>query len=234
MERFLAFINFMHTGGPVNWVIAGFYVLVLAFFSERSIYFFRTRYKRDRIFKALESGASLFSGLFSDPGAAKRSQPLRMALCFLKHEREPGPVLSEILDREAAIIRGEMEWGLGVLSFTGTVAPLLGLLGTITGLMNAFSQIEKRGSSVDIAFLSGGIWEAMITTATGLITAICALSCCKWFEYLSASRLRDMSFVVSILSEKSRQDILTGPEKTAGKTAAETTPQTRAQDKESA
>jgi biopolymer transport protein ExbB len=230
MERFLAFVEFMDTGGPVNYVIAGLYVFVLAIFSERIIYFFRTRYKRDRIFKTLESGAALFS----DPGAVKRSQPLRMAVCFLKHEREPGPVLSEILDREGAILRGEMERGLGILSFTGTVAPLLGLLGTITGLMNAFGQIEQRGSSVDIAFLSGGIWEAMITTATGLVTAICALSCCKWFEYLSASRLQDMSFAVSILSEKYRRDILTGPEETAGKRADKTAPQTREQDKESA
>jgi biopolymer transport protein ExbB len=72
--------------------------------------------------------------------------------------------------------------------------------------MNAFSQIEQRGSSVDIAFLSGGIWEAMITTATGLVTALCAVSCCKWFEHVSASRLEDMSYAVSILTERARRD----------------------------
>jgi hypothetical protein len=71
--------------------------------------------------------------------------------------------------------------------------------------MNAFSQIEERGSSVDIAFLSGGIWEAMITTATGLVTAICSVSCCKWFEHLSTSRLEDMGCAVSILTEKTRR-----------------------------
>jgi biopolymer transport protein ExbB len=237
MKRLLAFVQFMHTGGPINWVIAGLYVLVLAVFSERLIYFFRTRYRKDRIFSALESGAALSSdsGVPAFSGAAKDSQPARMALCFLSRQGEPGPVLSEILDREAAVIRGEMERGLGVLSFAGTVGPLLGLLGTITGLMNAFSQIEQRGSSVDMAFLSGGIWEAMITTATGLITAICALSCCKWFEYLSASRLQDMSFTVSILSEKIRRDMLTGaPEGTAGEDAVKTPPETRRREKESA
>jgi biopolymer transport protein ExbB len=156
------------------------------------------------------------SGLPVLPGAVKGIPPMRMAACFFKHRDEPGPVLSEILDREAAVIRGEMERGLGVLSFIGTVAPLLGLLGTITGLMNAFGQIEEQGSSVDIAFLSGGIWEAMITTATGLVTAICAVSCCKWFEHLAASRLNDMSFAVSILSEKIRRDILSDAEKPSG------------------
>ncbi|MDR1176426.1 MAG: MotA/TolQ/ExbB proton channel family protein [Treponema sp.] len=236
MKRLLAFVQFMHTGGPVNWVIAGLYIATLALFSERLIYFFRTRYRKDRVFRALESGADLFrdSGPLVFPGAAKDSQPVRMARCFLKHQGEPGPVLSEILDREAAIIRGEMERGLGVLSFTGTVAPLLGLLGTITGLMNAFSQIEKRGSSVDITFLSGGIWEAMITTATGLVTAICAVSCCKWFEHQAASRLQDMSFVVSILSEKIRQDMLTAAKKTSGEAAATTQAESRRREKESA
>jgi biopolymer transport protein ExbB len=236
MKHFLAFVQFMHTGGPINWIIAGLYILVLAVFSERIIYFFRTRYKKDRVLKALESGASLFSDpgqpLFS--GTAKRSQILRIAASFLKHREDPGPVLSEVLDREAAVIRGEMERGLGILSFIGTTAPLLGLLGTITGLMNAFGQIEKRGSSVDISFLSGGIWEAMITTATGLVTAICALSCCKWFEHLSASRLQDMSFAVSILSEKIRQDILSGPEENSGERAVKTPSRNREQDKESA
>jgi biopolymer transport protein ExbB len=232
MKRFLTFVEFMRTGGPVNWVIAGLYVLVLAVFSERIIYFFRTRYKRERIFKILESGGPPFSetGRFPNSGAPEYSQPTRIAVVFFNHREEPGPVLSGILDREAELIRGEMERGQGILSFIGTIAPLLGLLGTITGLMNAFSQIEERGSSVDIAFLSGGIWEAMITTATGLVTAICALSCCKWFEHLSASRLRDMSFVVSILCEKFRQDILAGAEETTAKTP----PQNREQDKESA
>jgi biopolymer transport protein ExbB len=200
MERVLAFIAFMHSGGPVNWVIAGLYVAVLALFSERVVYFLRTGYRRERVFRALESGGGLLRG----------SPPERMAACFFKHRDESGAVLSEILDREAAVIRGEMERGLGVLAFIGTVAPLLGLLGTITGLMNAFGQIEERGSTVDIAFLSGGIWEAMITTATGLVTAICAVSCCKWFEYLAAARLNDMSFVVSILSQRIRRDLLGG------------------------
>jgi biopolymer transport protein ExbB len=232
MEGFRAFVTFMHSGGPVNYVIAGLYVFVLAIFSERIIYFFRTRYKKDRILEALggpppDSGHLLFSG------AAGRSQPLRMAAVFFKHREEPEPVLSELLDREAALIRGEMERGQTVLSFIGTTAPLLGLLGTITGLMNAFSQIEQRGSSVDMAFLSGGIWEAMITTATGLVTAICAASCSKWFEYVSASRLRDMSFVTSILGEKFRRDILGGATETPGKTV-KTAAQERERNKESA
>jgi biopolymer transport protein ExbB len=200
------FAQFMRAGGPVNYVIAALYMCVLAVFSERIVYFFRTRYRKDRILKALETGGPSLESLLP----RGRCQPLRMARCFFANAHEPGPVLQEILDREAELIRAEMEKRLGILSFIGTVAPLLGLLGTITGLMNAFNQISRRGSSVDIGFLSGGIWEAMITTATGLVTAICAVSCLKWFEHLSASRLGDMGRAVSLLAQRNRQDLLAG------------------------
>ena len=232
MKRLLAFAEFMHTGGSVNWVIAGLYVAVLVLFSERIVYFFRTRYKRDRIFRLLKTGDFPFSDSLR-PRAGQRSQPLRMAAGFFRYRDEPGAVLSESLDREAAVIREEMERGLGVLSFIGTAAPLLGLLGTITWLMKAFAQIEARGSAVDIAFLSGGIREAMITTATGLVTAICALACSRWFEHLSASRLRDMSFAVSILGERFRRDSAGGGEDIFGDLAAPTPPQDRHRYRES-
>jgi biopolymer transport protein ExbB/TolQ len=45
----------------------------------------------------------------------------------------------------------------------------------------------------------------MITTATGLVTAICALGCCKLFEHLSSSRMEEMSVAVSLLTEKYRE-----------------------------
>ncbi|MDR1957093.1 MAG: MotA/TolQ/ExbB proton channel family protein [Treponema sp.] len=202
MKNSAAFLAFMNSGGPVNWIIAGLYVLVLVIFSERVIYFFHTRYQRDLVYKNLRDHCRLDGDGFSWPPRYGRTQPVQMALCFIKNAHEPAPVLAEILDREAALIKTALEQGQGGLSFVGHVAPLFGLLGTITGLMNAFRQIAARGAGVDMAFLSGGIWEAMITTATGLVTAICAVSCGKWFEHISAARLQDMAFTVSILTEQ--------------------------------
>jgi biopolymer transport protein ExbB len=206
-----AFLRFMHDGGPVNYVIALLYVLVLAVFSERLIYFIRTRYRRDSVFENISSlgPAALQAGHASFTWPYTRSQPVRIIRCFVQNGTKPARVLSENLDREGLLLKSEMERGLPVLSFIGTTAPLVGLLGTITGLMNTFSQIESRGSSVDISYLSGGIREAMITTATGLVTALCAIACCKYFERLAECRLRDMTLCVSILGEHLRQDILT-------------------------
>lgn len=61
---------------------------------------------------------------------------------------------------------------LSTLAIFGTTAPLLGLLGTVLGMIKAFIVVEKMGGSVNASMLAGGIWEAMLTTALGLTVAI--------------------------------------------------------------
>ena len=68
-------------------------------------------------------------------------------------------------------IRG-LERYLPALSTVGNIAPLLGLLGTVTGMIKAFMVIERLGGRVNASVLAGGIWEAMLTTALGLSVAI--------------------------------------------------------------
>lgn len=58
------------------------------------------------------------------------------------------------------------------LEIIGNIAPLLGLLGTVMGMITAFQQLEVAGSKVDPAILAGGIWEALLTTEVGLMVAI--------------------------------------------------------------
>jgi biopolymer transport protein ExbB len=212
-RQFAAAAAFMREGGPVNWIIAALYLAALAVFSERLAYFFRTRYSRKRFFQSLGRAAPPERYAFLRRGG-RPGQPERMAAVFLDNLKEEGPVLSERLDREGVLVRAEMERGQGALSFIAAAAPLLGLLGTITGLMSAFGEMERRGA--DIAFLSGGIREAMITTASGLVTALFASCAGRWFEYLAARRLRDMGLGISLLSEQFRRDLLSLPEEKSG------------------
>lgn len=62
------------------------------------------------------------------------------------------------------------------LELIAGLSPLLGLLGTVLGMIEAFRQLEGAGSRVDPSLLSGGIWEALVTTAIGLAVAIPALA----------------------------------------------------------
>ncbi len=70
----------------------------------------------------------------------------------------------------SAILRG-LEKNLRGLAIIGSVTPIIGLLGTVTGMIGAFMAIESQGDA-DVMVLAGGIWEALITTAAGLAVAI--------------------------------------------------------------
>lgn len=68
------------------------------------------------------------------------------------------------------------------LDFIAQTSPLLGLFGTVLGMIEAFSQLEAAGASVDPSQLAGGIWTALITTAVGLAVAIPVALVVAWFE----------------------------------------------------
>lgn len=74
----------------------------------------------------------------------------------------------------------QMERGLDSLATVASVAPLLGFLGTVTGMIRAFMEIQSLGGQVNANVLAGGIWEALMTTAAGLTVGIPALIFYNW------------------------------------------------------
>lgn len=95
--------------------------------------------------------------------------------------------LSEAQQREEAFRRGRsrvllLGSNLRALEVIATLAPLLGLLGTVLGMIDAFRAMEAAGQQVDPAVLSGGIWQALLTTAVGLAVAIPVSLAHSWLE----------------------------------------------------
>lgn len=76
----------------------------------------------------------------------------------------------------------ELGGHLRVLEVVAMIAPLLGLLGTVLGMIEAFKAMELAGSQVDPSVLSGGIWQALMTTALGLVIAIPVSVAHGWLE----------------------------------------------------
>ncbi len=68
-----------------------------------------------------------------------------------------------------------LETGLSTIGTLAAVTPLIGFLGTVTGMIKAFMHIQKLGGNVNANVLAGGIWEALVTTAAGLAVGILAL-----------------------------------------------------------
>jgi len=71
---------------------------------------------------------------------------------------------------------------LRFLETVAQAAPMLGLLGTVIGMISAFAELSTKGGAIDPSALAGGIWVALITTAAGLSVAIPAYFASMWFE----------------------------------------------------
>jgi biopolymer transport protein ExbB/biopolymer transport protein TolQ len=85
------------------------------------------------------------------------------------------------VEREILIVSAELKRGLGLLATTGATAPFVGLLGTVMGIVNAFTGMAASGGGGSLASVSAGIAEALITTAFGLIVAIPAVWLYNYF-----------------------------------------------------
>lgn len=72
--------------------------------------------------------------------------------------------------------------GLRAIELIASIAPLVGLLGTVLGMIDAFQALQDSGAQADPAALAGGIWEALLTTAAGMAVAIPATIALSWFE----------------------------------------------------
>jgi biopolymer transport protein ExbB len=107
---------------------------------------------------------------------------LEVALTALARPAVDLALLREELARIAAAELERLRSHLRTLELIGTLSPLLGLLGTVLGMIEAFQRLQAAGSQVDPAILSGGIWQALLTTAVGLTVAIPVVLAHAWLE----------------------------------------------------
>ncbi|NWF49528.1 MAG: MotA/TolQ/ExbB proton channel family protein [Ignavibacteriaceae bacterium] len=110
----------------------------------------------------------------------------------LGHER-----VKEAIENAGSQEIVKLEKGLPILASIAGVAPMLGFLGTVTGMISAFMTIEDLAGSVNPSDLAGGIWEALLTTAFGLIVGIPALAIYNYFLNSVKALVTDMETVAN-------------------------------------
>jgi biopolymer transport protein ExbB len=114
--------------------------------------------------------------------ALEQNSPLGRVLAVgLTHRHRSREVMMERLEDTGRHVVHELERFLNTLGTIAGVSPLLGLLGTVTGIIKAFNAINAGGMG-DPRLLSGGISEALVTTAAGLLVAIPALICYRYLR----------------------------------------------------
>jgi len=166
-------IEFMAKGGVVMWPILMCSVLALAIFLERLVRFSRMRSRgaglSEKVIRLIKTGeikAAEEKAINSD---SSMGRVLAQAIRFKDRDRE---TLETVVMHAAEEEVRNMSSYLQALATIGNIAPLLGLLGTVLGMIKAFMVIQQMGGKVNAAVLAGGIWEAMLTTAFGLAVAL--------------------------------------------------------------
>ena len=195
------FRDFLAAGGPVVWILLGCSVTALTIVLLK-LWQFRAIRLGDAG-QAHQAIALLRQGRTKAALAClgDRANPLNdmVALAIRGRGRAdlPEAVVREELQRCAGDLLGRLRSHLPALEVIGSIAPLLGLFGTVLGMIEAFRKLAEAGNQVDPAILSGGIWEALLTTAVGLAVAIPVVVLCNWFERRVETLILEMESLVT-------------------------------------
>jgi biopolymer transport protein ExbB len=166
------------------WVmipLMGCSVLTVAFVLERALFWLRLRRSRDRerVEKFLELVDREEHDLAARLAQGSRDPVLEVLHSGLVHRNYDA---SSALEMAGAALVARAERFVAVLDTIVTLAPLLGILGTVVGIIQAFDFLSQAASVEDPQAVTGGIAKALITTATGLSIAILALIPHIWFR----------------------------------------------------
>ena len=182
----------MDMGGPVMLVLLGmallgavtFVYLVLfgAFFAPR----FTPSLKRAVATWQQKPGRDIPNELLRRASRFARLNPLFNLIANTMHDHLKGADaqhIREAVARDAQNAMEPFEAPLKMIEVIAALAPLLGLLGTVLGMMEAFSTMAAAEGRANAAQLSGGIYQALTTTAAGLVVAIPFAALAAWIEF---------------------------------------------------
>ena len=195
-------MDYMTKGGALMWVLLAFSVVGLAVILDRLAVYASYGLDPDRWLKKiladLESGR-VESALAS---ARKSRHPVaRVVEVYLENLGRPARVRVDNVKREGALVLEKVEKRLRILAAISHLAPLVGLLGTVTGMVLAFARIESLDGAPKPSDLAGGIWEALLTTVFGLVVAIPCMAAYHAFESHADKIARRMELAVTALDD---------------------------------
>ncbi len=164
---------FLQQGGWVLWLIIGAGLLAAVVFLERAFHVHRARIKTEDFLKGvcniLRRGntAEALSICEETPGPVAC-----MVRAAVMHQGEGREMIERAMNDSAITEIARLERRFFVLATIAQVAPIMGLFGTVLGMIETYVIIQQKAPLVHAGDLAGGIWQALITTAAGLIVAV--------------------------------------------------------------
>tara|TARA_Y100000588_G_C14201520_1_gene902709 strand:+ start:882 stop:1535 length:654 start_codon:yes stop_codon:yes gene_type:complete len=185
-------LEFFRDGGPFMWPLGLWSIMALAFFLERVFTYARMRSESELagvtndITSRIDSGTSFeqlreYCGELGKLEGEVFAEGIERFEHLSREQRSMEEMRAEMNGTVERAAMGYLERYLSVISFVSTSVVLLGLLGTVNGMINAFEGIAEKGLG-EPTIVAAGISEALITTVTGLVIAVPSLAIYSYFS----------------------------------------------------
>ncbi len=166
-------IEWIDSGGPVMWLILAGGLIALTVFLERFFHLHRAQIKVDDFLNGITTnltrGNDLEAVTICDQTPGPAAHLVRTALL---HRADPPDELVRAVRQTGITEIPRLERHMNLLITLAQVLPMLGLLGTVIGLLSMLAALQAGSPLAEIGDLSGGLWQALLTTAAGLTTGI--------------------------------------------------------------
>jgi biopolymer transport protein ExbB len=179
-------LSYFKLGGIFMWPLLFFSIIAVSIVLGRIVYFLYHDLNLTRITPQVRS----FIEAGNIPGAksylsdlSKRRMGARVLLALINRSGLPEHRIEKAVEAEAQNCINSLEWGLNSLTALGSLSPLTGFLGTVSGMIGAFKSISEA-VEVNAQIVANGIYEALITTVFGLIIAIIAMAAHSVFTHM--------------------------------------------------
>jgi len=179
LEHWNAAADLLQKGGAVMYVLLLLSVSSLAVILLKLLQFWRIGARRSGMMELIATGSN---HEIRRRMALSRHPAARVVETALDTGHLPRELQEAEIERIGSVEIRTLETYIRSLEVVANLSPLIGLLGTVIGMIKAFGRLEEAGARVDPSQLAGGIWEALLTTAFGLIVAIPALGAVHYFE----------------------------------------------------
>ncbi len=167
-------IDRLQDGGPVIALLLVLSLISLTLVAMKTVQLWPVRSgagDRRRAFEAWRAGDRDAAQRILGDGRSPADRVTAVAMRGLRDGRRRGALESEALRLGNDEVEA-MNRHIRLLELIAMVSPLLGLLGTVLGMIQSFQELELAQGAANASVLAGGIWQALLTTATGLIVAI--------------------------------------------------------------
>ena len=179
-------LELFEMGGPMMWPLLIFSIAAVAITLERGIFLLYHNLELEdlkiRVEEAIKTGNTTEAKEFLE-SKSRRRMGARILLALLNKSGLSEHRLEKAVEAEALKCISSLENGFSLLTALGSISPLTGFLGTVTGMIGAFKSISEA-ADVNAQIVAGGIYEALITTVYGLIIAIVAMSAHSLFSHV--------------------------------------------------